>query len=241
MKEYDCNKPLIHIHIPKTGGSSVKEVYKKWFNDGLLFHYTGHGRKMPQKHDLEALQARHKDICIYGHFNRRRNFGIEHYYPEVDQFITILRDPFEKAVSGYFYMRKNSANIADQTRVPKEDLREFLLKRRTGSGMLNNFPREVTMDNFKEIIEAQFIEIGVLEYLDESMRRIASKLKYTIDPGSMQLLNTTKRDQRIPYEVRDEFIEMKPLDYAVYNYVLSKYTQQNAAPDDDSATLHRRR
>ncbi len=242
MKAYDCNKPLIHIHIPKTGGVSIREIYKKWFNNGLLFHYYNEGDgKMPQKHDLDALHTRNIAICIYGHFNRERNFGIEHYYPEVNQFITIFRDPFEKAVSGYFYSRKNSTNWKDQSRIPKVELRDYLLRNNDGAGMFKHFPRKVTMENFKEVIETQFIEIGVLEYLDESMKRIASKLNCKYDPSFLQVLNVTERDQRVPYELKEEFIEKEPLVYAVYNYVLSKYTQQNAAPGGNSAALHRRR
>ena len=241
MKAYDSNKPLIHIHIPKTGGVSIKEIYKKWFNNGLLSHYYNErDGRMPQKHDLKALHTRNIDVCLYGHFNRKRNFGIEHYYPEVNQFITILRDPFEKAVSSYLFLRKNSRNWKDQSRIPKVELHDFLLRKTDGAGMFNHFPRGVTLDNFKEVIETQFIEIGVLEHLDESMKRIASKLNYKYDPSSLQLLNATKREQRIPYELREEFIEKKPLDYAVYNYVLSKYTQQNYALDSNSATLNRR-
>jgi hypothetical protein len=72
------------------------------------------------------------------------------------------------------------------------------------------------------------------------MKRIARKLNCKYDPSSLQLLNFTERDQRVPYELQEEFIEKKPLVYAVYHYVLSKYTQQNSAPDGNSAALYRR-
>lgn len=225
MRAYDCNKPLIHIHIPKTGGTSIKEIYKKWFNNGLLFHYkSAQDGSIPKKHDLETLQTPNTAICIYGHFNKKQNFGIQDYYPEVKQFITILRDPFEKAVSGYFFLRKQSANWKDQSNIPKGELGDYLLNNNDKAGMFNHFPSEVTLENFREVIETQFIEIGVLEHLDESMMRIASKLNYKFNPSSIQKLNVTERDQRIPYELKQEFIEMNPLAYAVYDYVLSKYT-----------------
>ncbi len=38
----------------------------------------------------------------------------------------------------------------------------------TKESMLNHFPRAVTMDNYREIIETLFIEIGVMEHLEES-------------------------------------------------------------------------
>ncbi len=96
MKKYNNEKPLISIHIPKCGGSSFKEVLQKWFIGGFYSHYFNEkSNKMPQKYVLSA------GICVHGHFNKARGFGIKDYYPEVDQFITFLRDPFEITTSDY--------------------------------------------------------------------------------------------------------------------------------------------
>jgi hypothetical protein len=139
LRAYDCNIPLIAIHIPKTAGSSVKEIFRAWFGDRLLFHYFNkRSSEMPPKYDLVAMHTKEQPIVIYGHFNRTRNFGIEHYYPKAEQFITILRDPFERVVSGYFYMRENRKDWIDQSRVPKDKLRDHILN--TKGSMLHYFP-----------------------------------------------------------------------------------------------------
>ncbi len=39
-----------------------------------------------------------KNICIHGHFSKYRGMGIKAYYPEVEPFITVLRDPYEIAL-----------------------------------------------------------------------------------------------------------------------------------------------
>ena len=223
MKEYDSNSPLIHIHVPKTGGTSVKELYKEWFGDKLFFHYYNEPEgKMPRKYNLSALHTIESPVCLYGHFNRTRGFGIEHYYPEVDQFIAILRDPFERAVSAYFFKLNNRSDWKDQSKIPTGELSEHILKEKVS--ILDHFPQEVTTNNYQDIIETQFIEIGITEHLDESMQRIASKLNYYYKPGSLPTLNATQRDQRIPKQLREKYIEERQLDYAVYNYVLAKYT-----------------
>ena len=114
MREYDPYKPLIHIHLPKTGGVTVKEIYKNWFKQGLLFHYYNEPeQKLPVKYDLEKLHNINSPICVFGHFNKARDFGIKDYYPDVNQFITILRDPFEKAISGYFFLKKNNVPLKE--------------------------------------------------------------------------------------------------------------------------------
>jgi len=224
MIQYDRLKPLIHIHIPKTGGTSIRDIYKNWFSQGLLLHYfNGTKQKKPNKFNLEKLHTLNQPVCVYGHFNHKREFGTRDYYPEVNQFITILRDPFEKAISGYFFLRKQKDLWVDQSNIPKSNLLEYLQNHQGSKSIYNFFPYEVTMQNYKEIIETKFIEIGILEHLDESMQRIAKKLSFKYDSGSIPLLNTTNRDQRVPYEIKEEFRENNKLLYAIYEYVLSKY------------------
>lgn len=226
MRNYDANLPLIVIHLPKTAGASIREVYKEWYSDGLLFHYFNeHTGEMPKRFDLDRMHSRERPIVVYGHFNRTRGFGVEHYYPNSEQFITILRDPFERAISGYFFVRKNSHNWKDQSRVPKDALRKHLINFK--GSILNHFPCDIDIENYKEVIETQFIEIGTAEHLDESMLRISSKINKPYTRGSIKYLNATERDEEIPYDLREEFEAQRPLEYAIYYYVLEKYLQQD--------------
>lgn len=39
MKQYDRNKPLFAIHIPKTAGTSFRAILKAWYGKKLLLHY----------------------------------------------------------------------------------------------------------------------------------------------------------------------------------------------------------
>ena len=102
---YDPKAPLIYIHVPKAAGTSAKQWFKRWFADGFYEHYYDEVNAiLPIKRDVAALHEAEKQIVIYGHFNAKRGFGIQQYYPEVNQFVTILRDPFEAAVSEYFFL-----------------------------------------------------------------------------------------------------------------------------------------
>jgi hypothetical protein len=215
MREYDPNLPLIAIHVPKTGGSSIRELYKEWFGTGFLAHYRKDGN-LPQKRNLSSIHSKKTPVVVYGHFNKLRNFGIEQYYPEVKQFVTILRDPFERAVSRYFYFKKRS--------IQQDELKDVLLHQIPEWSIRCHFPHDITMDNYQNIIENHFIEIGVMEHMEESIQRISKKLDKKYEPLSVKRINICKRNSIVPYELKEEFIEMHPLEYAVYNYALSKYT-----------------
>jgi len=223
MIRYDKNAPLIVIHIPKAAGTSVKEIFKRWYMDSFYEHYYNEVRaKMPRKLDLVSLQSKKKPILIYGHFNQTRGFGIEEYYPNVKQFVTILRDPFERMVSSYFYKKKVSSNWKDKSRTPYNGLEEYILAYH--SNYLVHFPREVTQDNYKDIIEEYFVEIGIMESLDESLSKIAKKLGYPYSKSWVEHKNATKRDEEIPSYLQDMFFEKNRLQYEVYDYVAKKFS-----------------
>lgn len=222
MREYDRSQPLIVIHIPKAAGTSAREVFKRWFGANLREHYFRQWRsRMPKRLDLAKLHSEQRPLALYGHFNSRRGFGIQDYYPEAGQFVTILRDPFEAVVSTYFYRRKIGTGWRDPSRVPQGELRDFLLA--TPPNMLNHFPRPVTMENYRAMIEESFIEVGVMEHLEESLRRIADKLGMPFEPSWLPHLNAAERNQPGVSELREEYMQRHPLEFEVYRYALSRY------------------
>lgn len=221
MLIYDRNKPLIFIHTPKTAGVSLRSIFKSWFGDNLYFHYADNNKGiLPVKRNINKLHSYQNPVVIYGHFNKSRNFGINDYYPDATQFITVLREPFERHVSLYFYLRKGRQKQFGP-KIPEKEI-EYHLINSKGS-FLNNFPKQVTFDNYKEIIEQYFIEIGIVEKLDMSLQRIANKLGFNFRQADLQKLNTTDPDQEIPYWIKDQYIDLHRLEYTVYDYVLSKY------------------
>lgn len=223
MRTYDPRLPLFFLHLPKSGGISVREVFAGWFGEGLLLHYLDEATgALPVKHDLAALHTPLRPVTLYGHFNKARGLGIPQYYPEARQFVTILRDPLERALSMYFFLRKHGPAWKDTSRIPKDDMLTYL--RSSPGRMVNHFPCDITLDNYREVIDTLFIEVGITEQLEASMARIARRLGRIYRPGSIRHLNVTERDRyAIPEEVRQEFVASNPLEYAIYNHVRAMY------------------
>jgi len=221
VRVYDNREPLIVIHVPKAAGVSSGHVFHDWFEPNFHKHYANAIEgTLPDKLDLYDLHTVEKPLCLQGHFNRLRGFGVEDYYPSVKQFVTILRDPFELMVSHYFYVRKVGDAWKDQSRVPKGDLATYLFENKPN--MLNHFPRVMTRDNYTDIIEEYFIEVGITEHLNESMRRIGHKLGFEYN-NDVQTLNATARSQPAPNDLREQFMELYRLEFEVYEYCRSKF------------------
>ena len=226
MRPYDPGSPLIFLHVPKTGGTSLREIFRGWFGPGLLEHYAGvHDGSLPVRHDLSALLSAGFPLAIYGHFNRRRGFGVDDYYPEVQQFVTVLRDPFERAVSGYYHVvRRHQANPTLPG--PSEGLREYLRSKR--DGVLGFFPGFITADNFEEMFDRYFVAIGVVERLHVSLQTIANALGRSVDGVELPRLNVNAEPVEEVHDLRAEFMANHPLDYQMHRYACERASPSDA-------------
>ena len=134
--------------------------------------------------------------------------------------LTILRDPLEMMASTYFYILRASENWKDQRRVPQGTLDEYLSNETLN--MLGQFPRPVTEQNYRDIINDYFIDVGVTERLEGSLYRIASKLGKNFEAVDLPHTNSSPRSFKPSPHAVQAFKERHRLEYLVYDYVLNE-------------------
>lgn len=221
MKVYNQKDVLISIHIPKTAGSSFRFVLKEWFGEKLYNHYFNEKKgEMPLKLNFKDNLSQ-SGVCVHGHFNKKRGFGVYDYYPETKQIISIVRDPLEISLSNYFYNKKLKNN-GDWYRAGKKierqqmDLDDYLIN--ANSHLLQFFPWDLNINNFKEIINNNFIHLGVSENLQTTVNILAKKL----DKPKIKVpnRNISPRDEQPSKEAIEYFKSRHKLEYAIYNYAL---------------------
>lgn len=180
---------------------------------------------MPEKISLNEQTSPDGPHVICGHFNRLRKFGIEDYYPEAQQFLTVLRNPFDMHLSRFFYTKAQSPNWLNGTDVDNVEISEHILQGHLN--MLEHFPRPVTMENYKDMIEEFFIYVGVFERLDDSFARMAAKINKPYYETLVPHINSTPRDDKTYLDDYARFKEKWPLEFAVYDYACALMAQED--------------
>ena len=84
-------------------------------------------------------------------------------------------------------------------------------------------PYEMTMDNYRDVLEESFVYVGIVEDLHTSVNMLANKL------GFMQIeverVNVSNRNEEVPEDMKERFVNNNHLAYAIYNYALERYKE----------------
>jgi hypothetical protein len=229
-QRYDPARPLFSLHVPKTAGTSFRNDLEAWFGrERLAFHYRGDQGEAPPRAELRP------GLCVHGHFNRLRGIGVRQYYPEADQFIVLLRDPYDRFVSTWRYLHfQIRSGVAVPAFADQPDLATWLDRRRreletTGEdpfSFLAQLADPIDPAAPAETFGPQYLAVGVTERYAESVALFAAVLGRE-PPGSETRLNLASEPHRAGDpaadgpDLRAAYARAFPLEYAVYAAALA--------------------
>lgn len=229
MRTYDPDQPLIFTHIPKCAGTSFVRLLHQWF--GKTY------RKLNQDESQDILLPKiptqdeqgnwlPEIRCIHGHFNHGRRYGLPYYYPEISQYITILRDPFDIVVSMYFFFKKRSLAGEFLYRGNKVDIRDYYptvehYVRDYPYWLFDHLPQDINTTNYRQKLSEHFVYIGIFEDMPRSIESLAEVLGKRLSP--LPRVNVSNYDEPIPAHWRNRFYTDYPLFKLIYDFALEQY------------------
>ena len=229
MRKYDPDKPLIYTHIPKCAGTSFVQLLRNWFGDQY------HKLNQDETQDIILPRVPTQDEngnwlpnvrCIHGHFNHGRGYGLPYFYPEVDQYFTILRDPFDLIVSMYFFVKGRSQEGRFWFRGEQVDIsRRFptvdTYVKSYPYWLFHHLPQDVNLENYQAALAERFVYIGVFEDLQTSVNNLGKILGKP--HRELPHINPSSYDEPVPEHLREPFYHDYPLLKKIYDFAKLHY------------------
>lgn len=188
---------LIFLHMPKTGGSTLQGIIQRQYSIDSTYDIDGSGMVALQRSVdyLRSMSGRDlkKITCLKGHMP----FGAHRLFNKPSVYVTMLRHPYERAISEYYFAR-NTPNhgLYDLVRGGNMSLEAFLdLRKEQGLaniycrllgeavdwGNLAALPVKVCPDALevaKRNINQHFSVVGLTECFDASLLMMKKMLNW---------------------------------------------------------------
>ena len=216
MKRYTPDRPAIFLHIPKCAGTSFIGLLRRWY--GPTYHHPHQDETrdilLPRvRVKLENGNWDPKVKCIHGHFDRGRGYGLPEHYPEIDQYFTIMRDPFDMVVSMYFFVKGRSQRGEYRYRGKVIDIREQYPDLSSylkvyHAWVEDHLPTDFTVKNSSSYVDSRFVYLGCFEELQRSVDGLADVLGKP--RSTLPKQNVSRYDEEIPTDLKSHVHGLYP-------------------------------
>jgi len=240
--------PVIFLHLYKTGGQTLHRTFRRNYpDDSWLPMYVGPmglpigkaegssanpGWIVEEARRYVRARATPRTRCVFGHF---AYYGLHELLPATSRprYVTFLREPVERVISLYYYLRNSSVNawhdeiVRMNWSLPEWVERTPALWIRNGQVrqlLIGTYPaveteRELTREH---LIEAQrrlgdFWFLGFTESFAQDAARLYRRLGFAeVELG--EAVNVTPGKEPVPEAVRRRIQVDNALDVALYDH-----------------------
>ncbi|WP_216828248.1 sulfotransferase family 2 domain-containing protein [Alkalihalobacterium elongatum] len=218
-KEKETNSVIIFLHIPKTAGSTFNSLIEKQYENNYTMISPKYGEEKVADY-FNAIGPKEKLEVVRGHFP----FGVHKYLPQKNfTYITFLRDPIERVISAYYYMKSNPIHPY-YYKMNQTSLYEFVSEKafhwavyNRQTCLLNGHGWNYDLDVAKENITKYFSVVGITERFNESIKLLNDSLGWNICNISKVNVNPNKpKKSEIANEVREVIKEKNQKDIELY-------------------------
>lgn len=228
---------IIFLHIHKTAGTTLHRIIERQYRPEQIW-------TLDEQHVLDDLLAlsdaqRAEIQMLSGHMI----FGLHAYMPGTSTYFTLLREPIERAISFYYFIRRNPHHYHfDPIRSGGLSLEGFLEARHNNmmdNGQTRMLAGALQYDQpvgecTRELLELakrnlrdSFSVVGLVEYFDESLLLLRQAYGWrNLFYVKQNVTDSRPLKEELSPDALDLAAEYNQLDLELYRYATSLFEQQ---------------
>jgi hypothetical protein len=227
---------LIFVHIPKTAGTTLNRIIDWEYNPLRVYSLNGRYFRWAY-HRLTRLSAR--QLAKFRIFKGHMPYGLHRYLPQPARYLTILRDPIDRAISEYFFAVTDQFH-PDRQHVSQMTLEEFVrsdpsnnTQTKRLSGQIKGYDflagdcTPAMLDSALENLDRDFELIGLSERFEESLALAKITFGWKIPRyGSFRVTKRRPPKSEIPESTRTLIADLNQFDIALYRRGVALFEQK---------------
>ncbi len=245
------NETVIFCHVPRTAGTTLNRIIERQYDPQENYWI---GRDSPDDRELRAMSPeRRKQIrMLRGHFP----FGLHECFSGPSAYFTLLREPIERVISFYFFVRREPEHYAHEALLAKDmTLQRYVESRQTPitsnfatrmlSGTWAGKPDEPcdedTLALAKRNLDEQFTVVGLTERFDETLLLLKQRFGWgNVCYRQHNVTRSRPARETLSAETLAVLHEHNRLDLALYDHAKVLFERQVTAAGPGFATIVRR-
>ncbi len=228
------NDTLIFLHLPRTGGTTLRDILSKQYSDHETFE-----NKTLLDTDENFNESLVNQMSRYNLIKGHVYFGVHTFIPQTCSYFSMMRNPVERTISVYNYIRKRSNHpyhdLANSLSIEKfiesgENIMvnngqtRLIAGRETSLNIPFNKLNKSHLEIAKNNINDYFLLIGLTERYDETILLLKHMLRW--DTPYYSIANAVRRVQKtdeMDPVIVDIIKQYNQLDIELYNYANKKF------------------
>ncbi|NQZ03481.1 sulfotransferase family 2 domain-containing protein [Idiomarina sp.] len=246
MVKRDFGKPIIFMHIPKTAGSTLHQLFQLNYRSEQIFKLgiTGaptegsfadrHKISVDKFYSLSTLEQQGVKAVI-GHMP----YGLHRAFESDAQYITVIRHPISRVLSHYNFVKENPNHYLYE-RVKNEaptisDYVERLNSKELNNGMLRFFlgPEHVKIpfdgcrlemiDVALDRVEKRFVAVGIQEYFQQSVEQFCKFNNWEMPKIQSRNISKSQYSTQVNKSEMEVLLRYNSLDLLLYEELRKRF------------------